>query len=203
MKIDWNNPDLDLDSLPWMPEDLDRVEWFIQEKENINNNITEILNNLSEAFYTKVEKIKAILWIDTVIKDNKLSLYKNNDFIWEIFISKYIDWDFKRDIHLYNVIEDKYKWKWYWKIMFELYTSLSEENNNFILPEEEYTNVVSMINLYKKFWYIPKYKIINWMDYFIELDITDFEEMEKIISNYKEWYKEQKLWYTVVLEKEE
>jgi hypothetical protein len=35
--------------------------------------------------------------------------------------------------------------------MFELYIQASKEESNFILPEEEYSSVASMVNLYKKY----------------------------------------------------
>jgi hypothetical protein len=59
-----------------------------------------------------------------------------------------------------------------------------------------------MVNLYKKYWYIPKYKIVYWIDNPIILDRDDIIEINKTIDNYKKWFKEEKLWYTVILEKD-
>jgi len=198
-EIDWTK--ISVDDLLW-PDSIED-EFFIDDHtmNNTNNKLEEIdYNN----FENLIDIIEEKYNINIIINENQKELSLKDDknkLIWEVKIAKYKDWDFKRDIHLYNVIEDEFKWKWYGSLMFGLYIELTKHNSNFILPEEEYTNIASMVNLYKKFWYIPKYKIIFWFDVKIDLDENDFKEMEEIISNYKKWYQEQKLWYTVILEK--
>ncbi len=213
MSIDkfWDNWEKILEE-EWL-WDLDKDYWFYEEsiiESDIwkNNFDIEDILNLWLNFKELLEKFSKEKNIYANINFNKniFSIFNksNNSLIWEIKLAKYNDNWFKRDVHLYNVIEDDYKWKWFWKILFLLYKKLTEENSDFILPEEEYTNIVSMINLYKKFWYKPEYKVLKWFsNNLIPLTKDDFKDMEKIINDYKLWNKEEKLDYTVILNFEE
>jgi len=196
--------DLYLDKSEW---NIDSELWIVSEKVidtiEIDNSNLEEYNN----FFDKVEQIQneknVIVEVNHKTKALLIHDKKNWSLIWEIHRSDYRDGWFFRENHLYNVVEDNYKWKWWWNIMFSLYELLWSENADFIVPEEEYTNIVSMINLYKKFGYEPKFKVLNWVDSPFELEDNDIEEFDEIIKNYKEWYKERKLWYTVILVREE
>lgn len=195
LEEDWLS---DLDKEEWLTwwisgienNTLERINWVFDDYKNIKNlSFSDSCEYLeSKKIFTKIN-----------YKENSLKILNWNDLIWEIKISWYKDWSFERDIHLYNVVEEEYRWKWFWKILFSLYSKLSEENSDFILPYEEYTNVVSMIKLYENFWYEVKHKVVRWN--YLKLEDSDIKEIEKIIKDYKNWLKEEKLWYTIVLEK--
>lgn len=204
-KIDWGNPNLDLDEILWeWYENLDTLEGFYTDwnRKRVSE-ITEFKWNSLEEIIDNLEQEKNIKIVINH-KSKSLSLYdkSNEKLIWEISIAKYKDGNFLRDIHLYNVVEDEYKWQWWGEIMFDLYDAMTHDLEGFIMPEEEYTNVVSMINLYNKRWFTPKYKIVDWEDYYIELKWEDFILFEEIITEYKSGLQERKLPFTVVLEKE-
>lgn len=157
---------------------------------------------LNGDFYWSVENIELFKNVNVCINnDHKtLLIYTLDwDLIWEIWQSNYDDWFFRTEQHLYNVVEKKYRWNWWGIVLYELYTKLAELDQSFILPNFDYTNVVSMVELYKKFWFKIKSKLFLWFDE--ELSQADYLEMEAIKKEYKSWRIERKLPYSVMISK--
>lgn len=143
---------------------------------------------------------KYLIKIDINRNFNSLIISTNKwEPIWEILQSNYSDENFMTTSHLYNVIEEKYRWEWYWKIMYYLYSELSKVDSTFFHPATEYTNVVSMIDFYTKNWFRVKSKLISWNEELI--NSYDLEIYNKIKKDYLSWLKEVKLPYTIILEK--
>ena len=166
----------------------------LEELEKILKNDFDLVIDIQKIIDPKTNKILAEIF--------KLKETKTFSLVWEIFKSKYVDKNFIWENHLYNVVEKWAKWKWYWKLMFSLYLEYAKlTDNTLIIPDLEYTNIASMINLYEKFWYKVKYQI-NWKKNKKE---TLTEENKKLIKkeilSYKNWNLEQKLPFSVVLEK--
>lgn len=184
--------------------------WIEEEQNEINYSVSEILSSNNDNindFKKLSEKIEKRYNVSVCFSSQDNSLYildKNNDLklIWEVFLSEYEHWLYLNEEHLYFKIEEGYRWKWWWKKIFELYELLCEENEDFFIPDEECTNIVSMIHLYKKFWYICKYKIVDWLDEKIELEDEDFKLIDKTIRDFKKWKKEDFLPFTIILERE-
>lgn len=121
------------------------------------------------------------------------------ELIWEIWQSKYDDSYFITNNHLYNVVEEKFRWKGWWINLYNAYTNLHGFDNSFILPKIDYTNVVSMVEVYKKFWFKIVSKLVYWLEESIEWD--DILLLEKIKQDYKNWKKERKLDFSIKIEK--
>ena len=134
------------------PEQIDGIEIDLE----------EILNQDS------IEKIKkdleTILWIKIYLWEKKqnsesnnigyISLYKNNQEVWEIWTDLYCLWhDVYIDSHLWVQIYGDNEWKWYGKLLYKLYKRWSELDKNIFFPEEEYATKNSRILLLKKMWY--------------------------------------------------
>jgi len=147
-QIDWNNPNLDLDKITWIP-DIDSQEWFITEyKKNIDNITNFDVNYLKE-------KLK--LKIDINIKEKKVTIYDKSWYeIWRIEPWTYKMHNWETSEHLYKKVDESLRWKWYWTILMNLY------KNNFELPLSESSYKISAIRFLKNFWYRLEYKIINW-----------------------------------------
>lgn len=182
-----------------LEDDIDKKEWFIVEKTE-----NKKVFNIDLEGLTFKESIKELLkyWIKIKIDRSKYSikLYKKWIFIWEIHKDAYRDWIFFTNNHLYKLIEEQFKWKWFWKLLFELYIKKTQEDNNFILPDVDYTKKVSIISLYKKFWYKITWKISSRWTY-IELNKNDYKLISKIKEKLKKWIIENKLPNTIILEK--
>lgn len=154
-------------------------------------------------FFEIINYFKNIKNIDIKVdlKNKWLLIYNSRgELIWEITQSFYNDWYFTTRNHLYNVVEKKFRWQWWWYILYELYTKLHHYDDSFILPSIDYTNLLSMVELYKKFWF----SIVSKMQYWFEENLTsiDFMEHEKIKQEYKSWLKERKLPYSIKIVKE-
>lgn len=165
-------------------------------------NYSENESAIDSSFYKYVEQLENQKNVDILINYvHKTLLIHSKDWelIGEIWQSTYDDWSFTTENHLYNVVEKKYRWQWWWKILYELYIELSKIDSDFILPDKDYTNVVSMVELYKKFWFKVVWKVAYWYDY--ELSPSNYLEMEIIKKNYKSWLKEVRLDYSIIVSK--
>jgi len=183
-------------------EVINKIKWSIASSLEIDNDI--IKNKIFEYhwFIDLVYKIENKYYINVSIDNNEKSLTisnKNWDLIWKVLQSRYTDENLSTMAHLYNVVQKKYRWKWYGMILYKLYTELSKIDSKFFLPKIEYTNVVSMINFYTKNWFKVKSKFISWIEELISSN--DFEVFKMIKNEYLSWLKERNLPYTVVLEK--
>jgi len=160
-KINWNDPNLDLDEVLGIP-DLDEKEWFTQENKN---NINKIIN------LENIEEIEKKLKIKINInKDDKKITFEDNDWyeIWRIEPWIFNMYKYEDKSHLYKKIDESYRWKWYWTILMNLYKKYFE------LPKTEVSYKISTIRFLQKFWYNLEYKIINWEI----LAITEEEKKE-------------------------
>lgn len=165
--------------------------YYLEGKTFYNNDFFELIKN--------IEKDKDI---QIHINDNYKTLLIHNsswELIWEIWQSEYNDWTFSTNNHLYNYVDKKFRWKWWWKLLYELYVELSKIDNNFILPTKDFTNVVSMVELYKKFWFKVVWKVVYWFDE--PLNSCDLSEINQIIIDYKSGKVERKLDYSIIIEK--
>lgn len=145
-------------------------------------------------------------WVNvTVETENKsIFVYSNigGNLIWEIELSEYSNWTFSVEDHLSITINEKHRQKGWWELIYKLYIDINKLQPLFTVPEEEYTNVVSQIYLYSKFWYIPKYKINKWSTRMISLTKADLDMFREMKEKTSKWEKETKLSFTVVLDQE-
>lgn len=176
-------------------DDIDIKEWFYKEKKEEKFNIEKL------DFEESVEELsKHGILVEVDDYYHSIKLYLEWNFIWEIYNDAYIDKNFSSTEHLYKEINEEYRWKGYWKLLFELYIKKSNEDPRFILPVEDYTKKVSVINLYEKFWYEIIWKINSLWEY-TKITKEDIKEIKEIKNNLKKWFMEYQLNYTVVLKR--
>lgn len=189
-------------------------------KDKVSNTIKNIIESLNLkvvsasdlTYYEDSDRSREFLWfldefqtkkkVDVYVdlKHKTLMIYNINwELIWEIWQSKYNDSYFITNNHLYNVVEEKYRWKWWWINLYNAYRTLHSFDNSFILPSIDYTNVVSMVELYKKFWFRIVSKLIYWEEE--DIDWNDILLIEEIKKDYKNWKKERKLDFSIKIEK--
>ena len=197
-KIDWNDPNLDLDSILWKwYEDIDKKEGFIVENNlDYNEKVKEIIDFDSfDLLVSKVEKEKDIKIKVSIDNWWKIELYsKDWDLIWKIWYDWYIlrEWDIDPN-HLWIEVYNKYQWQWYSKILYKLYYNLSLENKKVIFPDYDLASKNSRINLLLSLWFKMTEQYINW----IFLPISDIEK-DKILNSIKENYYGRQ-WYSIKL----
>ena len=197
-KIDWNDPNLDLDSILWKwYEDIDKKEGFIVENNlDYNEKVKEIIDFDSfDLLVSKVEKEKDIKIKVSIDNWWKIELYsKDWDLIWKIWYDWYIlrEWDIDPN-HLWIEVYNKYQWQWYSKILYKLYYNLSLENEKVIFPDYDLASKNSRINLLLSLWFKMTEQYINW----IFLPISDIEK-DKILNSIKENYYGRQ-WYSIKL----
>lgn len=177
-----------------------------------NTQINEIININNFTFFGLKEYLEKIYNINILVNNSYKSIIikkTNWKLIWEILQSNYnysYSWWYEIN-HLYNVIQKKYRWKWWGIILFILYENYLKIDNSFYLENTdkitlEYTNIVSMIELYKKVWFTIKWKKYLWYEIELEeLTSEDCTNMDNIKNKYKKWWLEKKLDFTIVLEK--
>ena len=168
-EIDWDNPDIDLDEILWKWfKDIDKEEWFIIT--NNKKNVDKITNFDIEYLENKLNIYINISKYNIVIYD------KESDYlIWSI--SKWIyshNW-IESSNHLYKKVDENYRLKWFWTILFNLY------KNNFNLPKTEMSHIYSSIRFLSKNWYKLSSKIINWE----KIEISNEEIDELLYWEYK------------------
>ncbi len=78
--------------------------------------------------------------------------------------------------HLLIELDKKYRWKWLWKKILEIY------KENFSLPDEEFTRKLNVYHFFVSVWYVPV-SIINdatWEENYF----NEEEDLEKVWK----WY---------------
>lgn len=156
--------------------DLDEKEWFSERVENIIN-ITS--KDWFEKFILDFEN-KNNLKVE--INDEEASVYfidiSSKKLIWFVKPWHYsYNWLEKSD-HLEKVIEPDFRWKWFWKILLEIFLNYGKINGfkNFSLPKKEYSHKLSSISLFVKyFWYKITWKFIDWEK--VEVDDYEFDRI--------------------------
>lgn len=100
---------------------------------------------------------------------------------WDLYKTNFSNGNnFNIEDHLYNEVDDNFRWKWYWQKMFNLWLE-----NKWFLPKLEYTNLASSIlfllkNNYELFWYHE----LKWKYYDFEV-YKDENQKEEEINNLK------------------
>lgn len=182
--------------------DIDETDWFVSERELFKNKYDEIIKyipwNLKD-IVENIEKENNIL-IKLNPKKSSIEIYSSeNLLIWKMEKTLYNSKDFSTKEHLMIEIESRFRWMWFWKIMYETYEKIASIDKNFILPEQEYAVKASTINLYRKFWFEPTKKIIDYKEYDFWED--DLIELENILENIRNWNWEKAFDFTVKMEK--
>jgi len=120
------------------------------EKKQIDKKTIEIDDKVSANIYKN--KVGFLLKIELVLNSSQ----KN---IWNIFPSQFTNnKNVNSDRHLYKLINEDYRWLWYWQKMWELW--LKEW---WIIPQLEYSSKPSSIFFLLKNWYeIIWYFKFNW-----------------------------------------
>jgi hypothetical protein len=85
------------------------------------------------------------------------------------------------------------QWKWYSKLLYDLYYKYSLENRNIIYPDYDLAQSNSRINLLLSIWYKIKEIYIEW--FFLDVSSDDKNKLLKDIKNNYYW----KQWYTYKL----
>lgn len=156
--------------------DLDQKEWFSDKIENIlkfrdKNWFEKFILDFEEKNNLKVE-----------IKDEDSSVYfidkDSNRLIWFVRPGHYsYNW-LEKSEHLEKVIEPDFRWKWFWRVLIEIFLNYWKINNfkNFSLPKKEYSHKLSSISLFVKyFWYEITWKFIDWEK--VEVDEYEFDRI--------------------------
>ena len=161
--IDWNDPNLDLDAVLWeWFEDIDKEEWFTtNNKKNVDKITNFDIEYLENKLNIKIQIDRELMQIIILNKDN----YE----IWKIRKWLYSMHNYESNEHLYKKIDENYRLKWFWTILFNLY------KNNFILPKTECSSKIDSIRFLNNFWYKLSSKIINWEK--IEISNEEIDEL--------------------------
>jgi hypothetical protein len=169
------------------------------EVENTKQSLLDTIEFLSfEDLKNRIEKEKDIIikyWTDNWWF---IEFYtKSNDLIWKIWYDWYelepnnIDYN-----HLWIEIYWDYQWKWYSKLLYDLYYKYWLENKEVIYPEYDLAQSNSRINLLLSIWYKIKEVYINW----VFLEVSD-EDLNAILKDIKDnYYWSQWHTYKLVLE---
>ena len=147
------------DMTSWSPEQweayLDQTEW-----------------NVDKKFGFKTEPLRFKRETLDVLEFSKLTYYYDWKEVWVISPWMYKYWKVVSHNHLLIELDKKYRWKWLWKKILEIY------KQNFWLPSEEYTRKLNIYHFFVSVWYVPV-SIINdttWE----ENDFDEVEDLEKI-----------------------
>ena len=203
MNIDWNDPNLDLDKILWIP-DLDKKLWISDldktetEFNFSNENFWQTVSNILENFDTdknfndlirEIEKEKNIEINFWEKNGGFVEIYKNKDLVWRIWKTWYkITDDIIDENHLWIEVYWEYEWKWYSKLLYKIYYKYSLENDNIFFPEYEFAKKNSRINLLLKLWYKVIWYYTNWFFYpdeDIDININDYYWEQDIIYKFK------------------
>ena len=130
--------------------------------------------NTSNSFLDLKNEVEKKLWIKIYYWDynqtdseNKwiIEIYKNNEFVWKIWWDLYSlsYYDFI-DSHLWIKVEEKFQNKWFWKLLFYLYSKWTEKNKNIFIPKEEFAQTKSRVLFLLGIWYnlVWKYDYEFW-----------------------------------------
>jgi hypothetical protein len=180
--------------------DIDEAEDFFSEKviQVVDSPKVEVFNQ-TDLLIEEIEKEKNIK-IRLNPRKSSIELFSKEWLdIWKMEKTIYTSKDFHTTEHMMIEIEHRFRGKWFWKIMYEIYETIAKSDNRFFLPYIEHTQKSSTINLYRKFWFIPTKKIIKNIEY--DLDKNDLFEIDSILENIKKWETEINLEYTIKLEK--
>lgn len=179
----------------WLP-DIDKEEWFI--------------NKWVSATFLKIRWL--LEWndlnslISKIERDEKVNIYADYwskkitivdqytwNRIWKIYNSTYKSWKIEHDDHLYLKVEDEYRKRWFWYILFWLYEKMWDENWKKLIPNREYSRRPSRISFSENVWYDIVWKINLWT--LNKEDLTDDDYY--LINNSKE----DELPFDVILER--
>ncbi len=198
----------ELDMTNWSPEDWEKyltlTEW------NIDNEIWIASTNFSRKIDNILSVDSLFEYIETIENKNNVRIEidkdqqwiiifdrENNNIVWEIKKWNYTYNNLSSENHLFHVVNDPYKWKWFWRTLLELYWKLEEFNYlGFNLPKEEFTHSPSMFNLLTSYWYIVVWKF-NEGEY-EELTDEDIYHIYKQIDNRE--FEDDNFWVTYKLE---
>lgn len=129
-------------------------------------------------------KIKEVLDLTKITfeideKNKKIKLFnEKQEFIWEMY--EWIYWILEESFpHNWIEINKKFRWKWYWKILFEKFKDI------FWVNDIEYTRKKDSLQFLINMGY-RAVSIIDESDW-NEEDIAHLEE-EKVLKSLKKWY---------------
>lgn len=66
-------------------------------------------------------------------------------YIWPWIVP--LEW-FETEEHLYFEVDEKYRWKNFWKFLYSIYKYFSKKDKNFVLPSYEFVNSPSALKFY-------------------------------------------------------
>jgi len=187
---------LDLsDKKNWTPEqweqyledewlgNLDKEIWI--QTHNTKKEIDSVLNlNSLFEYINKVENEKNVR-VNVDEDEKSISIFDNDNWniIWEIKPWNYTYNWLSQSEHMFHVVNDWYKWRWFWKLLIELYIKFEKFwYYNFKLPRNEFTHTPSMLNLLTSYWYEIVWKYDLWE--FIEMDEIEISQIYDDISNW-------------------
>lgn len=181
--------------------DIDKELW-IKEQKNIKNTKKETRKKIDLVFnpdnYIKnFEKENPDLKINIDFENSEIEILDKNWLaiwhIWPGFVP--FEW-FENEPHLYFEIDEKYRWKDFWKFLFSIYKHFSKKDKNFILPENEYVSSPSNLNFFIK---NEIFSIVEVYDkdekIFRELDEQD---LKKYLKNKNEYFLDN-FWERIML----
>lgn len=207
----WENSsmiwELNSDMTSWTPEQwedyLNKTEWNIDNELwlTIWSSVSEIssIMNLNELLdYINSIEDKNDIRINIDDDEQSIIIYDVTtwNIVWEIKPWNYsYNW-LEKSQHMFHVVNEPYKWLWYWKLLLEAYWKLESFNyKNFKLPKEEYTHTSSMLSLLTKFWYYIEWKYESWE--LIELSDYEVSDLYEIVAS--RWFEDDNLWHTYKL----
>lgn len=182
-----------LDMTNWSPEDwekyLNMTEWNIDKEiwiasTSVSRKINSILSLESLFEYIQSIENKNNVRIEIDEDQQWIIIFdiENNNIVWEIKKWNYTYNNLSEENHLFHVVNEPYKWKWFGRTLLEIYWKLEEFNYlGFELPKEEFTHSPSMFNLLTSYWYIVVGKIEDW-----ELEELTDEQIFEIYKNIEE-----------------
>ncbi len=145
------------------------------------------LDNLFE-YLESVENEKNVrINIDDTEKSITILDRENDNIIWEIKPWNYTYNNISNNNHMFQVVNEPYKRKWFWKLLLQVYSKLEEFWYKwFELPKEEYTHTPSMLNLLTSNWYNIVGRYVQWeyeelseediYNLYNDIDLQKFEE---------------------------
>lgn len=142
-----------LDETEW---NIDNELWFKREPLRFRRKTLDVLEFSKLTYEIDSDKRKILFFYD----------WKE---VWIISPWMYKFWKIVSHNHLLIELDKKYRWKWLWKKILEIY------KQNFWLPSEEYTRKLNIYHFFISVWYVPV-SILNdatWEE-------NDFDETEDL-----------------------
>jgi len=176
--------------------DIDKEIWFVSS--SVSNKIDKILSIKDLFSYIESIELEKNVRIDIDDTEKSITIYDkdNNNVIWEIKPWNYTYYWISNNNHMFQVVNDPYKWKWFWKLLIQAYSKLEEFWYKwFELPKEEYTHTPSMLNLLSSNWYYIVWRYTAWE--YEELTDEDIYQIYEDIDSWK--YEEDDFWTTYKL----